>query len=142
MPGGGYWSLRVTEEKYLIERINEVREARQATVEDNDGENEAKFDEDAASVASRPVFQNGGSNCSRRKSTDIIRLWLQLELVRAEKEKVEAEERRVQAEREMMRERVEFGFQGEEMRDAGAFVTKSLPEIKCQKMVEQTNDVL
>ena len=42
----------------------------------------------------------------------------------------------------MMRERVELGFQGEEMRDAGAFATKSLPEIKFQKMVEQTNDVL
>ena len=42
----------------------------------------------------------------------------------------------------MMRERVEFGFHGGEMRDVGAFVTKSLPEIKFQKMVEQTNDVL
>ena len=48
----------------------------------------------------------------------------------------------MQTEREMMRERVEFGFQGGEMRDAGAFVAKSLPEIKFQKMVEQTNDVL
>ena len=28
------------------------------------------------------------------------------------------------------------------MRDAGAFTAKSLPEIKFQKMVEQTNDVL
>ena len=72
--------------KDLIERINENREARQATVEDDDVENEA--------------------------------------------------------EREMMRERVELGFQGEEMRDAGAFVTNSLTEIKFQKMVEQTNDVL
>ena len=41
-----------------------------------------------------------------------------------------------------MRERVEFGFQGGELRDPGAFVAKSLPEIKFQKMVEQTNDVL
>ena len=63
-----------TGKKYLIERINEVREARQATVEDDDGENEAEFDEDAASVASRSVSQNGGSNCSRRESTDILRL--------------------------------------------------------------------
>ena len=128
--------------KYLIERINEVREARQATVEDDDVENEAEFDEDAASVASRPVSQNHGSNCSREESTDILRLRLQLELARAEKEKVEAEERKVQAEREMMRERMELWFQGEEMRYAGAFVAKSLPEIKFQKMVEQTNDVL
>ena len=65
-----------------------------------------------------------------------------LELARVEKEKVQAEERRVQREREMMRERVELGFQGEEMRDAGAFAAKSLPEIKFQKMFEQTNDVL
>ena len=42
----------------------------------------------------------------------------------------------------MMRERVELEFQGEEMRDAGAFAAKSLPEIKFQKMVEQMNDVL
>ena len=41
-----------------------------------------------------------------------------------------------------MRERVELGFQGEEMRDAGAFAAKSLPEIKFKKMVEQTNDFL
>ena len=32
-----------------------------------------------------------------------------------------------------MRERVEFGFHGEEMRDAGVFAAKSLPEIKFQK---------
>ena len=125
--------------KDLIERINEVREARQATVEDDNGENEAEFDEDAASVASRPVSQNGSSNCSRDQFTDILRL---LELARAEKEKVEteerkveAEERKVQAEREMMRERMELGFQGEEMRDVGAFAVKSLPDIKFQKMV-------
>ena len=49
---------------------------------------------------------------------------------------------RVQAEREMMRERVELGFQSEEMRDAGAFAAKSLPEIKFQKMAEQTNKFL
>ena len=110
----------------LIERINEVRCARQATVEDDDGEDKAEFDEDAASVASRPVSQNGGSNCSREESTDILRLRQQLELVRAENE-------RVQEEREMMRERVELGFQGEDMRDAGAFAAKSPPEIKFQK---------
>ena len=115
--------------KDLIERIIEVRKARRAAVEDHDGEEEAEFDEDAASVASRPVSQNGGSNC-REESTYILRLRIQLELARAEKEKVEAEERRVQAEREMMRERVELGFQGEEMRDADAFAAKSLPEIK------------
>ena len=39
----------------------------------------------------------------------------------------------MQAEREMMRERVEVGFQGGEMRDAGAFAAKSLPEIKFKK---------
>ena len=128
--------------KDLIERINDVREARQATVEDDDVENEAEFDEDAASVASRPVSQNGGSNCSREEFMDILRLRLQLELARAEERKVQAEERKVQAEREMMRERVEFGFQGGEMRDAGAFVAKSRPEIKFKKMVGQTNDVL
>ena len=37
----------------------------------------------------------------------------------------------------MMRERVELGFQSEEMRDAGAFAAKSLPEIKFQNMAEQ-----
>ena len=41
-----------------------------------------------------------------------------------------------------MRERVELGFQSEEIRDAGSFAAKSLPEIKFPKMVEQTNDVL
>ena len=128
--------------KDLIEKINEVREARQTAVEDDDGEEEAEFDEDTASVASRPVPQNSGSNCSREESTDILRLRLQLEFARAEKKKVHAEERRIQAEREMMRERVELGFQGEEIRDAGAFAAKSLPEIKFKKMVEQTNDVL
>ena len=122
--------------------INEVREARQAAVENDDVENEAEFDEDAVSVASRLVPQNGGYNCSREESTDILRLRLQLELARTEKEKIEAEEQRVQAERDMMRERVELGFQGEEIKDAGAFATKSLAEIKFQKMVEQTNDVL
>ena len=65
--------------KDLIERINEVREARQATVEDGDVENEAELDEDAANVASRPVSQNDGSICSREESTDILRLRLQLE---------------------------------------------------------------
>ena len=65
--------------KYLFERINEVREARQATVEDNNVENEAELDEDVANVASRPVSQNGGSICSREESTDILRLRLQLE---------------------------------------------------------------
>ena len=37
----------------FLERINEVREVRQATVRDDDGENEAEFDEDANSVASQ-----------------------------------------------------------------------------------------
>ena len=118
------------------------------TVEDDVVENEDKLDENAASVASRPVSPNGGSNCSREEPADILRLRLQLELTRAEERKiqaeerkVEAEERRAQAEREMMRERVELGFQGGEMRDAGAFAAKSLPEIKFQKMAEQTNDV-
>ena len=41
-----------------------------------------------------------------------------------------------------MRERVQRGFHGEEMRDAGAFAAKSLPEIIFQKIVEQTNYVL
>ena len=54
--------------KDLIERMNEVRDARQGTVEDDDGENEAEFDEDAISVASRPVSQNVRSNCSREES--------------------------------------------------------------------------
>ena len=123
--------------KELIESINEVREARQTVVEDDDGEDEAEFEKDATSVASRPVSQNGGSNCIREESTDILRLRLQLELARAEKEKVEAEEQRVQAEREMMRERVELEFQGEEVIDAGAFATKSLPEIKFQKWLNR-----
>ena len=117
--------------KDLIDRINEVREARQTAVEDDDGEDEAEFYEDAASVASRPVSQNDGSNSSREESTDILRLRLQLELakaeerrvqaeerrdeaeerrVEAEERRVQAEERRVQTEREMMTERVELGF--------------------------------
>ena len=41
-----------------------------------------------------------------------------------------------------MRERAELGFQNDEMRDAGISSVKSLPEIKFQKMAEQTNDVL
>ena len=57
------------------------------------------------------------------ESTDILRLRLQLELARVEKE-------RVRAEQQMMRERVEIGFQGEEMRNSGAFASKSLSEIK------------
>ena len=72
--------------KDLIERINEVRWARQTAVED-----ETEFGEDAASVASRPVSQNGGSNCSREDSTDIDRLRLQLELSRAKERRVQAE---------------------------------------------------
>ena len=60
--------------KDLIERIDDIREARQAAVEDDGGEDEAEFDEDAASVASRPASKNGGSNCSREESTDILRL--------------------------------------------------------------------
>ena len=58
----------------MIERINEVREARQTAVEDDDVENGTEFDEDAASVASRPVTQNGGSDCSREESKGILRL--------------------------------------------------------------------
>ena len=81
--------------KDLIERIIEVREARQATVEYDGGADVAEFDEDAASVSSRPVSQNGGSNCSREEYTDILRLRLQLELARAEERKVEAEKEKV-----------------------------------------------
>ena len=55
----------------------------------------------------------------------------------AEKEKVQAEQRRVQADREMMREKVELGFQSEEMRDAGALSAKSLPEIKFKKWLNK-----
>ena len=36
-----------------------------------------------------------------------------------------------------MRERVELGFQSEEMRDAGSFAEKSLPEMKFKKMVNR-----
>ena len=43
-------------------------------VDDDDVENEAEFDEDAASVASQLVSQNGSSNCGREESTDILRL--------------------------------------------------------------------
>ena len=118
--------------KDLIERINEVREAKQTAFEDDEGQDEVEFDEDVASVASQSVSQNSGSNCSREESTDILRLRLQLELARAEERKVQAEKERLQAELEMMRERVKLGFQGEEMRDVGAFAAKSLPEIKFQ----------
>ena len=128
--------------KDLIERINEVREARQAAVDDDESEDEVEFGEDLASVAIQPVSQNGGSNCSEEESTDIVRMRLQLELARAEERKVQAEKERLQAEEEMMRKKVELGFQSEEMTDAGAFAAKSLLEIKFQKMVEQTNDVL
>ena len=82
--------------KYSIERINEVRDARQSAVEDDDVENEAEFDEDAASVASRPVSHNGGSNCSREEFTGILRLRLQLELARTEERKVQTEKEKVQ----------------------------------------------
>ena len=64
------------------------------------------FDKDAASVASRPVSQNGGSNCSREEATDILSLRLQLELARVEDRKIQADKETLQAEREMMRERV------------------------------------
>ena len=60
--------------KYLIERINEIRETRQATAEDDDVENE-----DAASVTRRPVSQNGGSKIvvekSPRTSSDCDYSW-------------------------------------------------------------------
>ena len=59
--------------KDLIEKISDVREARQTAVEDDEVEDEVEFDEDVASVASQPVSGNGGSNCSREKSTDILR---------------------------------------------------------------------
>ena len=49
----------------MIERINEVREARQTAVEDDEDEDEVEFDKDVASVAIQPVSQNSGSNCSR-----------------------------------------------------------------------------
>ena len=93
-----YSGLR--KKKDLIERINEVREARQVAVDDDEGENEVEFGEDKTNVARQPVSQNDGSNCSREEFTDILKLRLQLELARAE-EKVQAEQRRVQAEREM-----------------------------------------
>ena len=47
-----------------------------------------EFDEDVASVASQSVSQNGGSDCGRKDSTDILRLRLQLELARAEERNV------------------------------------------------------
>ena len=59
---------RLRRKQDLIERINDVREARKTAVEDDDGEDEAAFDEDEASVASRPVSQNVRSNCSREES--------------------------------------------------------------------------
>ena len=83
--------------KHLIERFNEVREARQTAVEDNDGEDDVEFNEDVASVVSQSVSQNGGSNCSREESTDILRLRLQLELARAEERKDQAAKERLQA---------------------------------------------
>ena len=60
--------------KDLIERINEVREARQTAVEDDDGEDEIEFSKDVASVASQSVSQNADSNCSREETTNILRL--------------------------------------------------------------------
>ena len=47
----------------------------------------------------------------------------------------------MQAEREMMRERVEFGFRTERC-EMLVHLWQSLTEIKFQKMVEQTNDAL
>ena len=76
----------------LIARINEVREARQAAIDDDEGEDEVEYSEDVASVASQSVSQNGGSNCGREESTDILRLRLQLELARAEERIVQTEE--------------------------------------------------
>ena len=58
----------------MIERINEVRGTRKTAVEDDDGEDEAEFDEHAASVVSQPVSPNGGSKCSKEESTDILSL--------------------------------------------------------------------
>ena len=74
----------------MIERINKVREARQAAVDDDDGEDAFEFDEDVANIASQSISQNGGSNCSREVFTDIHRLRLQIELVRAEERKVQS----------------------------------------------------
>ena len=54
-----------------------------------------------------------------------------------EERKVQAEERRLQAEGEIVRERVELGFQGEEIRDTRAFAAKFLPEIKFQKWLNR-----
>ena len=39
-----------------------------------DVQNEAEFHKDSASVASRPVNQNGGSNCSLEESMHILRI--------------------------------------------------------------------
>ena len=72
-----YSGLRT--KKDLIERINEVREARQAVVDDDEEEDEVEFGDDLASVPRQSVSQNGGSNCDREESTDILRLRLQLE---------------------------------------------------------------
>ena len=70
--------------KDLIAWINEVREARQAAIDDVEGEDEVEFDEDVGSVASQSVAQSGVSNCGREESTDTLRLRLQSELARAE----------------------------------------------------------
>ena len=45
----------LSRKKDLIERINEVRGARQTMVKDDDGEDEVEFNEDMASVASQSV---------------------------------------------------------------------------------------
>ena len=74
----------------MIDRINEVHEVRQVVVHDDEGEDEVEFREDRARVTSQPVSKNGGPNCSRMESTDILRMRLQLELVRAEERKVQA----------------------------------------------------
>ena len=68
----------------LIEKINEVRDARQAPVDDDEGDDEFEFGEDLANVASQSVSQSGGSNCGREESTDIHRLRIQLELATPE----------------------------------------------------------
>ena len=57
----------------MIERINDVREARQAAVDDDEGGDEVEFNEDVASVFNQSISQNDGSNCGREEFTDILR---------------------------------------------------------------------
>ena len=99
----------------MIEKINEVCEARKAVFKHDEGEDEVEFDGNVASVASQVVSQNGGSKCDQEDSTEILKLRLQLELARAEERKLQAEKKKLQAEREMMRERVELVFRAKRL---------------------------